>query len=104
VAVSLAQKAKVEINVIVFMADLVLYSTEPNISSVPSEASPSGAANRPGAAHSGEMAFFLERADCAVVSVSCRDRYVAKPVDLLLNLGPWRYVMFNSFLVARRVR
>lgn len=51
-----------------------------------------------------EMQFFLERAGCVVESVSCCDRYVAKPVDLALNLGPWRYCMFNSFLVARRVK
>lgn len=51
-----------------------------------------------------EMRFFLERAGCQVERVECTDRYVAKPIDLLLNLGPWRYVMFNSFLVARRVR
>lgn len=51
-----------------------------------------------------EMAYFLTRAGCAVESVSCCDRYVAKPVDFLLNLGPWRYGMFNSFLIARRVR
>jgi hypothetical protein len=50
------------------------------------------------------MQFFLERAGCVVESVSCCDRYVAKPVDLALNLGPWRYAMFNSFLVARRVK
>ena len=51
-----------------------------------------------------EMQFFLERSGCVVESVSCCDRYVAKPVDFALNLGPWRYAMFNSFLVARRVR
>lgn len=51
-----------------------------------------------------EMQFFLERAGCVVESVSCCDRYVAKPVEMLLNLGPWRYAMFNSFLVARRIR
>lgn len=56
------------------------------------------------ATNASEMQFFLERAGCTVESVSCCDRYVAKPVDFLLNLGPWRYVMFNSFLVARRVR
>jgi hypothetical protein len=49
-----------------------------------------------------EMRFFLERAGCVVESVSCCDRYVAKPVDFLLNLGPWRFVMFNAFLVARK--
>ena len=51
-----------------------------------------------------EMKFFLERAGGEVVSISCCDRYVAKPVDFLLNLGPWRYVMFNAFLVAKRAR
>lgn len=49
-----------------------------------------------------EMQFFLERNGCVVESVSCCDRYVAGPVNFLLNLGPWRYGMFNSFLVARR--
>ena len=49
-----------------------------------------------------EMQFFLERNGCVVESVSCCDRDVAKPVDFLLNLGPWRYAMFNSFLVATR--
>lgn len=49
-----------------------------------------------------EMEFFLERAGAEVLSVECTDRYVAKPIDLLLNLGPWRYVMFNSFVVAQK--
>ncbi len=49
-----------------------------------------------------EMEFFLTRAGCVVESVACTDRYVAKPADFLLNLGPWRYVMFNAFLIARR--
>ena len=49
-----------------------------------------------------EMKFFLERNGCTVESVSCCDRYVAKPVDWLLNLLPTRYLMFNAFLVARR--
>jgi 2-polyprenyl-3-methyl-5-hydroxy-6-metoxy-1,4-benzoquinol methylase len=49
-----------------------------------------------------EMRFFLNRSGCRVHSVECTDRYVAKPIDFLLNLGPWRYVMFNSFLVARK--
>ena len=49
-----------------------------------------------------EMKFFLERHGCTVEIVSCCDRDVAAPVDFLLNLGPWRYAMFNSFLVARR--
>jgi len=51
-----------------------------------------------------EMEFFLTRTGCEVESVSCCDRYVAKPIDFLLNLGPWRYGMFNSFLVAKRTR
>ncbi|MDB6108853.1 MAG: Demethylrebeccamycin-D-glucose O-methyltransferase [Pedosphaera sp.] len=49
-----------------------------------------------------EMEFFLTRAGCVVESVACTDRYVAKPVEFLLNLGPWRYLMFNAFLLARR--
>lgn len=51
-----------------------------------------------------EMEFFLTRAGCRVESVACTDRYVNKLVDLVLNLTPTRYLMFNSFLIARRVR
>ena len=51
-----------------------------------------------------EMEFFLRRSGCDVLRVECTDRYVAKPIEVMLNLGPWRYCMFNSFLVARRVR
>jgi SAM-dependent methyltransferase len=51
-----------------------------------------------------DMEFFLARAGCEVESVSCCDRYVARPIDFLLNLGPWRYGLFNAFLVARRTR
>ena len=51
-----------------------------------------------------EMKFFLERAGCVVERVACTDRYVAGPVDFLLNLTPLRYLMFNAFLVARRAR
>jgi SAM-dependent methyltransferase len=50
-----------------------------------------------------EMRFFLEQAGCRVESVSCCDRYVAKPVDWLLNFGPWRYGMFNAFVIATRI-
>lgn len=56
------------------------------------------------ATNAAEMEFFLQRAGCRVLSVACTDRYVAKPVEFLLNLGPWRYLMFNSFLVARKER
>ncbi len=51
-----------------------------------------------------EMEFFLTRAGCVIESVACTDRYVAKPVEFFLNLGPWRYLMFNAFIVARRGR
>lgn len=51
-----------------------------------------------------EMQFFLERAGCVVESVSCSDRDISKLVDLILNLGPWRYCMFNSFLVATKMQ
>ncbi len=51
-----------------------------------------------------EMEFFLTRAGCVVESVACTDRYVAGPMEFLLNLGPWRYLMFNAFIVARRER
>jgi SAM-dependent methyltransferase len=51
-----------------------------------------------------EMKFFLERAGCLVQSVSCSDRYIPAPLDFLLNAGPWKWVMFNAFLVATRVR
>jgi SAM-dependent methyltransferase len=50
-----------------------------------------------------EMGFFLERSGCEVENVACTDRYVAKPVDFLLNAGPWRYGMFNAFVIAKRI-
>lgn len=49
-----------------------------------------------------EIAFFLERAGCEIEHVFCTDRYVAKPVDLGLNLTPLRFLMFNAFVVARK--
>ena len=49
-----------------------------------------------------EIEFFLGRAGCEIVSVACTDRYVTKPLDFLLNLGPWRYLMFNAFVVSRK--
>jgi SAM-dependent methyltransferase len=51
-----------------------------------------------------EMEFFLERSGCVVEQVLCTDRYVSKVVDLVLNATPARYVMFNSFVVARKSR
>lgn len=49
-----------------------------------------------------EIAFFLERAGCQVERVECTDRYVPKLVDVVLNLTPLRFLMFNAFVVARR--
>ncbi|MBM3833104.1 MAG: methyltransferase domain-containing protein [Verrucomicrobia bacterium] len=49
-----------------------------------------------------EMEFFLQWSGCDIENVFCTDRYVAKVIDLLLNLTPARYVMFNSFIVARK--
>jgi SAM-dependent methyltransferase len=49
-----------------------------------------------------EIRFFLERSGCEVETVPCTDRYVARPLDLLLNLTPLRYLMFNAFVVARK--
>ena len=49
-----------------------------------------------------EMEVAHERQGCDVLSVECTDRYVPAPVNFFLNFGPWRYAMFNSFLVARR--
>ncbi|MCX6906279.1 MAG: methyltransferase domain-containing protein [Verrucomicrobia bacterium] len=51
-----------------------------------------------------DLEFFLTRAGCQVERVECTDRYVSRPLDLLLNLTPLRYLMFNAFVVARRVR
>ena len=50
-----------------------------------------------------DIGFSLERNGCVVESVSCTDRYVAAPLDWLLNLGPWRYLMLNSFVIGRRI-
>ncbi|TMP98021.1 MAG: methyltransferase domain-containing protein [Verrucomicrobia bacterium] len=49
-----------------------------------------------------EMKFFLERNGCVVETTCCTDRYVAAPVDFLLNATPLRHVMFNAFVVARK--
>jgi len=51
-----------------------------------------------------EIAFFLERNGCQVLSTACTDRYVAKPLEWALNLGPWRHLMFNAVVVARRIQ
>jgi len=49
-----------------------------------------------------EQEFFLRRQGCAILASACTDRYVCKPLDVLLNLTPLRYLMFNAFVVARR--
>jgi SAM-dependent methyltransferase len=49
-----------------------------------------------------EIQFFLERFGCHVIRLECTDRYVARPLDFLLNLTPLRYVMFNAFVVAQK--
>lgn len=49
-----------------------------------------------------EMRFFLQRAGCRVEKALCTDRYVTPWLDKLLNAGPWRYGLFNAFLVARK--
>ena len=54
------------------------------------------------ATNGAEIKFFLEQNGCDVLRVQCTDRYVAKPIDFALNLGPWRHLMFNAFVVARR--
>jgi 2-polyprenyl-3-methyl-5-hydroxy-6-metoxy-1,4-benzoquinol methylase len=51
-----------------------------------------------------EIAFFLERNKCRVEEVACTDRYVSKPLDIALNLTPFRYGMFSGFVVARKQR
>jgi SAM-dependent methyltransferase len=50
-----------------------------------------------------EIGFFLRQFGCEIDSSACTDRYVAKPVDFLLNFTPLRYLMFNAFVVARKV-
>ncbi len=49
-----------------------------------------------------EIEFFLHRYGCDIEQVLCTDRYVAKPIDSLLNATPLRYLMFNAFVVARK--
>ena len=51
-----------------------------------------------------EIEFFLRRYGCDIEQVLCTDRYVARPIDFLLNATPLRYLMFNAFVVARKTR
>jgi SAM-dependent methyltransferase len=54
------------------------------------------------ATNADEIAFFLKRSGCEILSVECTDRYVTKLADVVLNAGSWRYLMFNAFVVARK--
>ncbi len=49
-----------------------------------------------------EIAFFLQQFGCEIEQVSCTDRYVFKPLDLIFNATPLRYLMFSGFVVARK--
>lgn len=49
-----------------------------------------------------EIAFFLRQFGCRIESVACTDRHIARPIDLLLNLTPLRYLMFNAFVIAQK--
>jgi SAM-dependent methyltransferase len=51
-----------------------------------------------------EIEFFLRQSGCEIECMACTDRYVAQPIDFLLNLTPLRYLMFNAFVVARKIR
>jgi len=51
-----------------------------------------------------EIEFFLSQYGCDIERVLCTDRYVARPIDFLLNATPLRYLMFNAFVVASKTR
>jgi len=55
------------------------------------------------ATNADEIAFFLKCSGCEIQSVECTDRYVSKLADAVLNFGSWRYLMFNAFVVARKL-
>jgi hypothetical protein len=55
------------------------------------------------ATNADEIAFFLKRTGCEIQSVECTDRYVSKLADAVLNAGSWRFLMFNAFVVARKL-
>jgi hypothetical protein len=41
-------------------------------------------------------------ANCKALEALDADRYVAGPVDFVLNLTPLRFLMFNAFVCARK--
>lgn len=51
-----------------------------------------------------DIARWLESLGCIVERVECTDRYVAAPLELVLNVTPLKWAMFNAFVVARRAR
>jgi SAM-dependent methyltransferase len=51
-----------------------------------------------------EMEFFLRRFGCEILVSACTDRHVAGPIDFALNLTPLRYLVFNAFVIARKIR
>lgn len=55
------------------------------------------------ATHPMEIAAFLRHYGCRIESVACTDRVVHPFIDFCLNMGPWKYGMFNGFVVARRI-
>jgi 2-polyprenyl-3-methyl-5-hydroxy-6-metoxy-1,4-benzoquinol methylase len=55
------------------------------------------------ATNADEITFFLKRSGCEIRSVECTDRYVPKLADAVLNAGSWCYLMFNAFVVARKL-
>jgi len=50
-----------------------------------------------------EIAFFLRKSGCGIESIACTDRYVPEAADFLLNLTPLRYLIFNAFVIARKI-
>ena len=50
-----------------------------------------------------EIEFFLNRNGCEIETVQCTDRYVPRLADLVLNATRARYLMFNAFLVGRKM-
>lgn len=46
------------------------------------------------------MAFFIRQAGCRIEAIQCTDRYVPWWAQWGLNLGPLKYLWFNSFLTA----
>jgi SAM-dependent methyltransferase len=50
-----------------------------------------------------EIKFLLERSGCLVESILCTDRYVAQPLDRLLNSTPLRFLLLNAFVLAKHL-